>query len=902
MHSSQPSGTVTLVFTDIEGSTRLLEELGTEAHREALAEHRRVVREACARFSGYEVDYEGDAFFYAFASASDAVAAVSELMAGLESGPIRIRVGVHTGEPVLDPPKYVGMDVHRAARLMASAHGRQVVVSASTAALVMPSNDQLQGWVLRDLGEHRFKDLGAAERVFQLGEGEFPPIRSLYRNNLPVPATPFLGRERELQEVVERLTDPAIRLLTLTGPGGTGKTRLALQAVAEASDGFPDGVWWVPLAPLRDPALVLSSVAQALQVQEEPGRELAETLAARLAGKRLLLLLDNIEHLLPNAGSAVAALRDLGGGVVAVTSRERLQLQGEDVYPVPPLAAAEAVELFLARARSAGVELEPSLVVEELCARLDDLPLALELAAARTVVFSPEQLLERLGQRLDLLKGARDADPRQQTLRATVEWSYDLLDAEEQRVLRALSVFAGGCTYDAAEQVAGADDDTLQSLLDKSLVRRRDTDVGPRYWMLETIREHAAGELRAAGEERPVRLVHAQFYVTLLLAIWRRVRMYETEALSVVREELANARSGLAFALDEADAGLAARYVWGLCIPWLTLGHNREAMRAVDRYLALDHEHASAAERFWGRGGASEVLRFSGESERAGVLKRELLEVLEAGVDLALEGHEAGPMLAPLLTDLASIELELGRLDAAREFALRGLEERRRDGRGFGIAHALYAVAAVEVASGNLEADEPASSRPWRSWRPRGCRRQSALGSSSRGSTWPRGTPLVRALGLSQPRALPFWSPMSSSAGTRSTSERGSQARRAIMPWRPGSSERPTACWRSRGRRSTPRRRKRASDSWRSRLRRSARSGSATVTTKGGRWTWRTLSSSSGRGSPARGRTPRLIRRWRLPSQTCARGSRSSNARASCGASPPRSIPTSRSPRSSTAR
>ena len=262
MRRDLPTGTVTFLFTDVEGSTRLLHELGTESYAEALAEHRRVIREACARHGGVEVDTQGDAFFLAFPTAPGALAAAGEITAALASGQIQVRIGLHTGTPLLTDEGYVGGDVHRAARIAAAGHGGQVLVSSSTAPLV-----EIE---LTDLGEHRFKDLGAPERIYQLGDGEFPALKSLYRTNLPVPATPFLGRERELVEVVG-LLDGA-RLLTLTGPGGMGKTRLASQAAGVASDGYPDGVWWVPLAPLRDPALVLETAAQVVGSNERPRR------------------------------------------------------------------------------------------------------------------------------------------------------------------------------------------------------------------------------------------------------------------------------------------------------------------------------------------------------------------------------------------------------------------------------------------------------------------------------------------------------------------------------------------------------------------------------------------------------------------------------------------------------
>ena len=419
-----PSGTVTFLFTDVEGSTKLLHELGAESYAEALAEHRRVLREAFSKHHGVEVDTQGDAFSVAFPTAPGALSAAREAQAELS---VPVRMGLHTGTPLLAEEGYVGSDVHRAARIAAAGHGRQVLVSAATAALV---DDEL-----RDLGEHRLKDLSAPERLWQLGEGEFPRLNTLQQTNLPVPATAFLGRDQELAEVRELLTANGTRLLTLTGPGGTGKTRLALQAAAESAENFPDGIWWVPLAPLRDPELVLPTVAAALETKEEADRSVQDALRTALFGRQALLLLDNAEHLLPVFAEQLSALREIEGPSVLVTSRERLQLQGERIYAVAPLEEDDAVQLFLERSAALGVQLERSPSVVDLCHRLDELPLALELAAARTPLFSPEQLLERLGGRLDLFKGGRDADPRQQTLRATIAWSYELLDEEEQRLL-----------------------------------------------------------------------------------------------------------------------------------------------------------------------------------------------------------------------------------------------------------------------------------------------------------------------------------------------------------------------------------------------------------------------------------------------------------------------------------
>jgi len=401
------------------------------------------------------------------------------------------------------------MDVHRAARIAAAGHGGQVLLSQTTRDLVTAED-------VRDLGEHRLKDLSAPERMFQLGDERFPPLKSLRQTNLPVPATPFLGRARELEQVVGLLRDTSVRLLTLTGPGGAGKTRLALQAAAEVAEDLPDGVWWVSLAPLRDPALALDAVAKALDVRERPGVALEETLADSLASKRALLLIDNAEHLLPQVARDIARLRQAGGAKLFVTSRERLQLQGEHAWTVPSLDEHDGPALFAARARALRPEFSETAATAELCNRLDNLPLALELAAARIPLFSPEQLLERLGQGLDL-KGGRDADSRQQTLDATIRWSYDLLLPEEQRLFGRLAVFAGGCTYEAAEAVCGAEIDTLQSLIDKSLLRSRDVAGRTRFWMLETIREFAVRQLEVSDEVDALRLRHAEFFADQVL-------------------------------------------------------------------------------------------------------------------------------------------------------------------------------------------------------------------------------------------------------------------------------------------------------------------------------------------------------------------------------------------------
>jgi predicted ATPase len=476
---------VTFLFTDVEGSTKLLHELGAEEYAHALAEHRRVLREAFERHGGVEVDTQGDAFFVAFPSTRGALDAAREATAGLEAGPIRVRMGIHTGTPYVAEEGYVGVDVHRAARIAAAGHGRQILVSAATA---IATSDGL-----RELGEHRLKDFDEPVPLYQLGDEEFPPLKTISNTNLPRPASSFVGRTTEVEEIVSHLRN-GVHLLTLTGPGGSGKTRLAIEAAAELVPSFKAGVFWVGLAPLRDPALVAETIAQTLGAEE--------SLADHIGERELLLLLDNLEQVVEAAAELASLVERCPNLRLLATSRELLRVRGEMEYPVSPLADPEAVELFCARAR-----MQPEKTVHELCRALDNLPLALELAAARTSVLSPQQILERLSGRLDLLRGGRDADPRQQTLRAAIAWSHELLSEEEKVLFARLALFQGGCTLAAAEKIADADLDTLQSLVDKSLVRYSDE----RFWMLETIREYAAELLDASREADGLRRRHAEF-------------------------------------------------------------------------------------------------------------------------------------------------------------------------------------------------------------------------------------------------------------------------------------------------------------------------------------------------------------------------------------------------------
>ena len=525
-----------MLFTDIEGSTKLLERLGREQYSQALELHRRLLREAFVRHQGYEVGCEGDAFFVSFGSAEDAVAAGADAQRALAGAEwigdevLRVRMGMHTGEPLVAPPNYVGLDVHKAARIMAAAHGGQTLLSAET--------EELVKWncTTRSLGEHRLKDFEEAVGLFQLGDDDFPPLKTISNTNLPRPVSRFVGRSTELIDVVALLRSSA-RLVMLIGPGGAGKTRLAIEAAGEVIGDYPAGVFWVGLAAVREPALVLQTVAQVLGAKEE--------LAAHINDRRMLLLLDNLEHVI-EAGPDLARLLEACPNLELIcTSRESLRLSGEQQYPVLPLVESEATELFSVRG-----QVEVDATIAEICRRLDHMPLAIELAAARVKVLPPTMLLERLGQRLPLLTGgARDAPDRQQTLRATIAWSYDLLNEEEQQLFRRLSVFAG-CELETAEAESEAHLDTLQSLIEKSLVRRTDG----RFWMLETIREYASEKLDESGESQQVRMRHAAQFRAFALAAEPKLRGPEQAGiLEQLDTEIGNLRAALSW-FDSAGA------------------------------------------------------------------------------------------------------------------------------------------------------------------------------------------------------------------------------------------------------------------------------------------------------------------------------------------------------------
>jgi predicted ATPase/class 3 adenylate cyclase len=515
---------MTLLFTDIQGSTRMLDRLG-ERYADLLSEHHRMIREAIAASGGREVDTAGDSFFAVFARAGDAADCARRAQLALTAGEWpggdapRVRMGIHTGSPNVRDGDFVGIDVHRAARVMAVAYGGQVLLTDEARHTLEPPIQ------LRDLGYHRLKDLPAPEHLFQLLApglaSEFPRLRSLNRSNLPTPVNPLVGRQAEVAGALALLAREDVRLLTLLGTGGVGKTRLAIEVAGDAVSRYRDGVWIVPLAPIPDRALMVSETARVLEVDSVAGEPLEETLARTLAERELLLVLDNFEHLL-GAAEVVADLLAAAAGIdVLATSREALRVRGEQRMGVPPLAPHDASELFVQRALAVRPELridQPDrLAIDGICARLDGLPLALELAAARIAVFAPRALEARLAERLTLPEGPQDLPERQRTLRATIDWSYQLLEPEPQRLLESLAPFIGGVRIDMAESIWGPNAiERLISLAEKSLLRRReDADQEPRFWMLETVREFALEQATAHGNADDGADRHAEHFYTL---------------------------------------------------------------------------------------------------------------------------------------------------------------------------------------------------------------------------------------------------------------------------------------------------------------------------------------------------------------------------------------------------
>jgi predicted ATPase/class 3 adenylate cyclase len=722
--AASPSGTVTFLLSDIQGSTRLLQALG-DGYAEVLMRHREILRTAFHAAGGREIDATGDSLFFVFQRARDAVAAAVEGQRALAGCawppdlPVRVRMGLHTGEPTLRGAQYVGLDVHVAARICAAAHGGQVLLSDATCRL---AQKQLpRGVTLRDLGWHTLKDVEQPERLHQAVipglPSEFPPLRARPRLAASLPPQPgaFVGREEEVRDITRLLLDQAVRMLTLTGPGGIGKTRLALEAAGMVQGAFEDGVFFVPLAALTDPTLIAATIARALEIPEDVARPAMDSLKAHLARKRLLLVLDNLEQV-ASAGPELAELATASEALkLLITSRVVLRLRHEHAYEVPPLtlpsaerlpsaaaiAQSSAVALFVQRAQAANPafvltdDLAP--VVASICTRLEGLALAIELAAARIRVLSPPAMLARLGSRLEWLKGgARDAPERHRALRQAMAWSYDLLSADEQAFFRRLSVFVGGCSLDAVTAVCQATDapvsdalDAVAALADKSLVRQASgPEDEPRYAMLETLREFGLERLKAEDEWDRARRAHAAYFLDLAeRAEAELTGPGQTEWLGRLEADHDNLRAALAWAEEQGEAEIGLRLGGALWRFWTVRGHMGEGRRWLERLLSRPGAAAPTRARAKALHGLGTMTHEISDYTEARPLLEASLAIWRAlGDDRAV---------VAALNSLGWLAFQVGDFDSARalsEEALalgRTVEERR------GMALALLHLGAI---------------------------------------------------------------------------------------------------------------------------------------------------------------------------------------------------------------
>ena len=635
MHQDQrpPSGTVTCLFTDIEGSTRIELAVGTGPYRDLRERHRELLRAAFGAHDGYEQSTEGDSFFVIFRRPLDAVTAAIDAERAIETETwpdgvdVHVRMGIHTGEIEQVGSDVIGYDINRTARIASIAHGGQVLVSDATRALIA---DALPPDVtLRDLGPQRLKDLRAPERVSQLViaglRDAFPPLRSLDArpNNLPIQLTTFVGREREVAEVLRLLG--TTRLLTLTGPGGTGKTRLSLQLAADAADDFPAGVWFVALDAVRDPSLVVPTIARTLGLAERADRPSMDVLADEIGDRQVLFVLDNFEQVTEAGPDVAELLRRCANLKAIVTTRIPLRVSGEQEYPVPGLPAPpdtthlsemerlnlprelreldlealtqfEAVRLFIARVMAVRPAFEVTNAnapaVAGIAARLHGMPLAIELAAARAKLLTPDQILARLEHHLDLLSaGSRDLPERQQTLRGAIGWSYDLLDEGARRLVDRLSVFRGGFDLEMAERVCGPADEVggdvterVGELIDQSLIRLDESHAEPRFAMLETIREFAAEMLAGRGDAAVISDRHAAAMLELAQQAAPQLSGDEQRSwLDRLERDHDNMRAALDWAIAKPDPSLAARLAFSLWRFWQQRGYLNEARARFDR-------------------------------------------------------------------------------------------------------------------------------------------------------------------------------------------------------------------------------------------------------------------------------------------------------------------------------
>jgi predicted ATPase/class 3 adenylate cyclase len=735
--ASPPTGTVTFLFTDIEGSTKLWEN-NAPAMQAALARHDELLRWAIEEHGGYVFKTVGDAFCCTFSTPRDALEAALVAQRALfaevweETGPLRVRMALHTGAAEERDGDYFGPPVNRVARLLSAAHGGQVLLSAAAQEM---ARDQLPAdAALMDLGERRLKDLFRPERVYQLSApelpSEYPPLRTLdaIRNNLPLQPTPLIGREKEVAEVCDRLSHSEIRLLTLTGAGGTGKTRLGLQAAAELTQQFEDGVFFVSLAAIRDPQLVEGAVAGTLGVKEAGGQPLLESLEYYLDEKHILLMVDNFEQVLEAAPMVTELLSAAPKLKVLATSRIPLGLYGEHEYSVPPLALPdperlptverlthyEAVRLFVERAQAAKTDFsvtnENAPAVAEICYRLDGLPLAIELAAARIKVLSPQKMLDRLGNRLKLLTGgARDLPERQRTLRSTIEWSYGLLGEGEKVLFARLSVFAGGRTLEAIEAICDAGGDLpvdvldgLGSLVDKSLLKQEEGVGGePRFVMLETIHEYAREKLQGSDEGEDIRRLHAEYFLALAEEADPAVEGAQ-QVLWVERleEEHNNIRAALSWSLGQGgDAELTLRIAAALGEFWYLRGHFEEGRRWLEEALAKSSGTPTAA-RARALQRVSWLAYMQGDLNRAKDASQEGLGL--EGVELFRTGG-GGSTAAELQRVLGMVVGARGELERETELLEESLALSREAGSLRGMAGSIFILGAAWRHRGDLE-------------------------------------------------------------------------------------------------------------------------------------------------------------------------------------------------------
>jgi predicted ATPase/class 3 adenylate cyclase len=669
-----PTGLVTFLLSDIEGSTRLLRERG-EGYAVLLRSHRVIVREEIAAHGGTEIDTQGDAFFVVFPDADTAVAAAGAIQERHAEEPIRVRIGLHSAvaQPT-DEGSYVGLGVHEGARVCAAAHGGQVLVSDATRQqLTRP---------LRDLGEFNLKDFPDPVRLFQLGDEDFGPPRTQRLVRVPTPPTPFIGREEDVEQIVDLVQAAQHRIVTLTGPGGSGKTRLAIEAASRLSAPFMDGVFFADLSSVTTPDAAWALVGRALGA--------AANLEARIGNGRVLLVLDNLEQIAGFSQAVADLLAACPNCRILGTSRAPLRLIGEHARAVEPLARSEAVALFTLRAQAVVADFSPDASVSEICRRLDDLPLAIELAAARTSLLSSAEILARLDRRLRLLtRGPSDVVERQRTLESTIAWSYNLLRPDEQQLFRRLAVFVGGWTMDAAEAVCDASVDQLAALQEGSLTRR----AGDRFGMLETIREFARDRLDETDELGTLRDRHARYFHDWALKK-REQRTNRDAPFDFLADEAANAEQAMGYLVEQPSTDAALELAGEMWRSWAAQGRLAEGDDWMTRSLARA-DPANLALWEDGLSIAGEFARFRGDHERGLRLKREAVALAR---QLGLESE-----VAATLKDMGEIETGRGNLVEARRLTEEALALRRQLAWPHGIAHALAGLSEVELSEGRLD-------------------------------------------------------------------------------------------------------------------------------------------------------------------------------------------------------